>query len=268
MAPRGRLPRPLAKGRVANGGGVTRHGTYALERASLTRWRAGPACRLASPSPPPLAAELRPRPRPSRDLQIVRELVLCCRSRPCFRRPCWRSKVRSSGASRQPPGSRCGIPPSRPGNSARAHRSSGESGAQGAVAHHPRPRRGGAPSSAVSEPVPPLRPLGRGFPRRARSAGFTEIHTPSSWGVRARGRESLHCRYFGRPAYLAQSPQLYKQILVALSSGFTRSGGLSEPSRTTRPDISPNTYRMDAEVGFGGSSIGDGDRPRSGRRHG
>ena len=49
--------------------------------------------------------------------------------------------------------------------------------------------------------------------------GFTEIHTPKLLGAASEsGSEVFEVKYFDRSAYLAQSPQFYKQM--ALASGF------------------------------------------------
>jgi len=51
--------------------------------------------------------------------------------------------------------------------------------------------------------------------------GFTEIHSPKLLGAASEsGSEVFEVKYFDRKAYLAQSPQFYKQM--ALSSGFGR----------------------------------------------
>ena len=50
---------------------------------------------------------------------------------------------------------------------------------------------------------------------------FTEIHTPKLIGAASEsGSEVFEVKYFDRKAYLAQSPQFYKQM--AISSGFDR----------------------------------------------
>ena len=50
---------------------------------------------------------------------------------------------------------------------------------------------------------------------------FTEIHTPKLIGTASEsGSEVFEVKYFDRKAYLAQSPQFYKQM--AMSSGFSR----------------------------------------------
>ncbi|KAK8185086.1 aspartyl-tRNA synthetase-like protein [Phyllosticta capitalensis] len=53
------------------------------------------------------------------------------------------------------------------------------------------------------------------------SKGFTMIQTPKLLGAASEGGSNVfECTYFDRKAYLAQSPQLYKQMLV--SAGFER----------------------------------------------
>lgn len=54
-----------------------------------------------------------------------------------------------------------------------------------------------------------------------RTNGFTQVYTPKIGAAGAEGgAELFKVEYFDRPAYLAQSPQLYKQILM--SSGLDR----------------------------------------------
>lgn len=56
----------------------------------------------------------------------------------------------------------------------------------------------------------------QGLRDHLREAGFVEVHTPKLAGAGAEGGATLFATdYFGRPAYLAQSPQLYKQMLMA-----------------------------------------------------
>lgn len=51
--------------------------------------------------------------------------------------------------------------------------------------------------------------------------GFIEIHSPKLMGSASEsGAELFALEYFGRPAYLAQSPQFYKQM--AMAAGFDR----------------------------------------------
>lgn len=55
----------------------------------------------------------------------------------------------------------------------------------------------------------------------ASALGFSRVHTPKIGAAGAEGgAELFRVQYFDRPAYLAQSPQLYKQILM--STGLDR----------------------------------------------
>ncbi|HXF81864.1 MAG TPA: aspartate--tRNA(Asn) ligase [bacterium] len=68
--------------------------------------------------------------------------------------------------------------------------------------------------------------------------GFLEIHSPKLMGSPSEGGAELFTlEYFGRPAYLAQSPQFYKQM--AMAAGFDRVFEIgpvfrADPSFTTR----------------------------------
>ncbi|MBI2667075.1 aspartate--tRNA(Asn) ligase [Candidatus Woesearchaeota archaeon] len=82
--------------------------------------------------------------------------------------------------------------------------------------------------------------------------GFTNIHTPklTKIGVES-GAELFQVNYFGKPMYLAQSPQVYKQMFV--SGGFERVyefGPIfrAEKSHTTR-HLTEFTG-VDFEMGF------------------
>jgi nondiscriminating aspartyl-tRNA synthetase len=78
-----------------------------------------------------------------------------------------------------------------------------------------------------------------GAMREAASAeGFTELHTPKLMGTASEsGAEVFKVGYFDRTAYLAQSPQFYKQMAIA--GGIDRIFEIgpvfrAEPSFTTR----------------------------------
>ena len=75
---------------------------------------------------------------------------------------------------------------------------------------------------------------------------FTEIHTPKLIGAASEsGSEVFEVEYFDRKAYLAQSPQFYKQM--AISSGLER---VFEVAPVFRAENS-NTYRHATEyTGF------------------
>jgi len=81
---------------------------------------------------------------------------------------------------------------------------------------------------------------------------FVEVHTPKLAGAGAEGGASLfETDYFGKRAFLSQSPQLYKQMLMA--TGFDRVFEISpafraEPSDTIRHIT--EFVSFDAEVAF------------------
>lgn len=80
---------------------------------------------------------------------------------------------------------------------------------------------------------------------------FIEIHTPKLLGAATEGgAEVFKLDYFGKEATLAQSPQLYKQIMVG---AFERVYEIApafraEPSATTRH--MSEVYMLDIEMGF------------------
>lgn len=84
------------------------------------------------------------------------------------------------------------------------------------------------------------------------SLEFTEIHTPKIISSSTEGgSEMFTVDYFGRRAFLAQSPQFYKQMMVG--AGFER---VFEVAPAYRAELH-NTYRhlneyisLDAEMGF------------------
>jgi nondiscriminating aspartyl-tRNA synthetase len=81
--------------------------------------------------------------------------------------------------------------------------------------------------------------------------GFTEIATPKLVGEATEGGANVfQLDYFGRPAYLAQSPQLYKQIMVGVFERVFEVGPAfrAEPHYTVRH---LNEYiSLDVEMGF------------------
>jgi nondiscriminating aspartyl-tRNA synthetase len=81
--------------------------------------------------------------------------------------------------------------------------------------------------------------------------GFTEIQTPKIVAAATEsGANVFELDYFGRPAYLAQSPQFYKQMLVGVFERVFEVGPVfrAEPHDTTRHI---NEYvSLDAEMGF------------------
>ncbi|KPI89026.1 putative aspartyl-tRNA synthetase [Leptomonas seymouri] len=57
--------------------------------------------------------------------------------------------------------------------------------------------------------------LGECFRRELLARGFVEVHTPKLIATASEGGSNVFTvDYFGKPAYLAQSPQLYKQMML------------------------------------------------------
>ncbi|MDX1534329.1 MAG: aspartate--tRNA(Asn) ligase [Thermoplasmata archaeon] len=85
-----------------------------------------------------------------------------------------------------------------------------------------------------------------------RREGFVETHTPKVISAGAEGGATLfRVDYFGQPAYLAQSPQLYKQILM--STGLDRVYELAPAFRAELSDTVRHIAEFlsfDAEMAF------------------
>jgi nondiscriminating aspartyl-tRNA synthetase len=81
--------------------------------------------------------------------------------------------------------------------------------------------------------------------------GFTEIQSPKIVAAATEsGANVFELNYFGRPAFLAQSPQFYKQMMVGVFERVFEVGPVfrAEPHDTTRHT---NEYvSLDAEMGF------------------
>jgi len=81
--------------------------------------------------------------------------------------------------------------------------------------------------------------------------GFTEIQTPKIVGSSTEtGANVFGVDYFGRPAFLAQSPQLYKQVMVGVFERVYETGPVfrAEPHDTARHLA--EYVSLDAELGF------------------
>jgi nondiscriminating aspartyl-tRNA synthetase len=93
-----------------------------------------------------------------------------------------------------------------------------------------------------------------GFRSALTEKGFVEIQTPKIVGSATEGGANVFkLDYFGRPAYLAQSPQFYKQIMVGVFERVFEVGPVfrAEPHGTPRH---LNEYvSLDAEMGFIGN---------------
>jgi nondiscriminating aspartyl-tRNA synthetase len=90
-----------------------------------------------------------------------------------------------------------------------------------------------------------------GFRAALDGLGFTEVHTPKIVeSATESGANVFGLDYFGRPAYLAQSPQFYKQALVGVFERVFEVGPAfrAEPHDTAR-HLAEYTS-LDAEFGF------------------
>ncbi|HEY2058607.1 MAG TPA: aspartate--tRNA(Asn) ligase [Amycolatopsis sp.] len=90
-----------------------------------------------------------------------------------------------------------------------------------------------------------------GFRRTLDGLGFTEIHTPKIVATATEsGANVFELDYFGRPAYLAQSPQFFKQAMVGVFERVYETGPVfrAEPHDTAR-HLAQYTS-LDAEFGF------------------
>jgi nondiscriminating aspartyl-tRNA synthetase len=91
----------------------------------------------------------------------------------------------------------------------------------------------------------------RGFRVTLDALGFTEIFTPKLVAAATESGANLFgVDYFGRPAYLAQSPQFYKQLMVGVFERVYEVGPVfrAEPHDTGR-HLAQYTS-LDAELGF------------------
>jgi nondiscriminating aspartyl-tRNA synthetase len=90
-----------------------------------------------------------------------------------------------------------------------------------------------------------------GFRSTLDGLGFTEVHTPKIVGTATEsGATVFRLDYFGRPAFLAQSPQFFKQTLVGVFERVYEVGPVfrAEPHDTAR-HLAQYTS-LDAELGF------------------
>ncbi len=90
-----------------------------------------------------------------------------------------------------------------------------------------------------------------GFRDTLRALDFVEIQTPKIVGAATEGGANVfRLDYFGRPAYLSQSPQLYKQIMVGVFERVFEVG----PAFRAEPHDTPRHINefvsLDVELGF------------------
>ncbi|WP_430789831.1 aspartate--tRNA(Asn) ligase [Actinoplanes sp. G11-F43] len=91
----------------------------------------------------------------------------------------------------------------------------------------------------------------KGFRESLEAQRFVEIQTPKIVGSATEsGANVFALDYFGRPGYLAQSPQFYKQLMVGVFERVFEVGPVfrAEPSDTAR-HLAQYTS-LDAEMGF------------------
>ena len=140
-----------------------------------------------------------------------------------------------------------------------------------AAADDPRPRRGGAAPPEARAVFRLARRVGRRVPRHARR-GRLRRDPHAEDRRRRRPRAVPTCSrvdYFGRRAFLAQSPQFYKQMMVGVFERVYEVGPVfrAEPHDTVRHLA--EYVSLDAELGFiDDHRDGDGRAPRRARRHG
>lgn len=90
-----------------------------------------------------------------------------------------------------------------------------------------------------------------GFRAALDAADFTEVHSPKLVeSATESGANVFEVDYFGRPAYLAQSPQFYKQVLVGIFERVYEVGPVfrAEPHDTVRHLA--EYVSLDVELGF------------------
>ena len=91
----------------------------------------------------------------------------------------------------------------------------------------------------------------RAFREFLQGEGFTEIHTPKLGQAGAEGGSSqFRLDYFGRKAVLAQSPQLYKQVMVGVFERVYEIGPVFRAEKhATQRHLNEYTS-LDLEMGF------------------
>jgi len=90
-----------------------------------------------------------------------------------------------------------------------------------------------------------------GFRSALDASGFTEVHSPKLVeSATESGANVFAVDYFGRPAYLAQSPQFYKQVMVGIFERVYEVGPVfrAEPHDTVRHLA--EYVSLDVELGF------------------
>ena len=90
-----------------------------------------------------------------------------------------------------------------------------------------------------------------GFRSALDGLGFTEVQTPKIVGSATEGGANVFgIDYFGRPAYLAQSPQFYKQAMVGVFERVYETGPVFRAEPHDTPRHLAEYVSLDAELGF------------------
>jgi nondiscriminating aspartyl-tRNA synthetase len=90
-----------------------------------------------------------------------------------------------------------------------------------------------------------------GFRAALDAQGFTEIQTPKIVASATEsGANVFAIDYFGRPAYLAQSPQFYKQQMVGVFERVYETGPVFRAEPHDTPRHLSEYVSLDAELGF------------------
>ncbi|HZO90420.1 MAG TPA: aspartate--tRNA(Asn) ligase [Chthonomonadaceae bacterium] len=90
-----------------------------------------------------------------------------------------------------------------------------------------------------------------GFRTTLKAHGFVEIQTPKIVGSATEGGANVFAiDYFGRQAYLAQSPQFYKQIMVGVFERVFEVGPVFRAEPHDTPRHLSEYVSLDVEMGF------------------
>ncbi|MDR0381251.1 MAG: aspartate--tRNA(Asn) ligase [Oscillospiraceae bacterium] len=93
--------------------------------------------------------------------------------------------------------------------------------------------------------------LVRGMRRHLEESGFTEIFTPKLVSAGAEGGSNLFgLEYFGKKAFLAQSPQAYKQMLIPVYGRVFEIGPVFRAEKHNTPRHLSEYISVDFEMGF------------------
>ena len=93
--------------------------------------------------------------------------------------------------------------------------------------------------------------LCRSFRDTLHGLGFTEIHTPKIVHAGAEGGSNIfRLDYFGRKAFLAQSPQFYKQMMVGAYERVFEVGPVFRAEKHSTPRHLNEYTGLDFEMGF------------------